>query len=225
MREGLVLQLGHHTGVVELLDVVDAGHAVDHLLVKLLQGFEVKVPKALVPAPCLIIPARGKTEGVRHLYMEHIKVVASPVHLGEKTAASIPDAQHTVLNLHPQAVLIQLPDADDGVLEGRDVVHPVRRRCSPFLALKMTEPTPLISTAEASPNLTEPFTPESRSKNLRRPVIWCVAPVLRYQPSILSSVAPLPRKAWVHGSSRWSSAELANPERGKLGPFTPSPVS
>ena len=31
-QEGPVLQLGHHTGVAELLDVVDAGHAADHLL-------------------------------------------------------------------------------------------------------------------------------------------------------------------------------------------------
>jgi hypothetical protein len=78
MREGPTLQLGHHTGVAELLDVVDAGHAVDHLhLAEMLQGFEVKVPEALVLVPRLIIPARGKTEGVCHLYMEHIKAVAS----------------------------------------------------------------------------------------------------------------------------------------------------
>ena len=50
-----------------------------------------KVLEALVPAPCFIISARGKTEGVHHLYMEHIKVVASLVHLGEKTTTSIPD--------------------------------------------------------------------------------------------------------------------------------------
>ena len=57
--------------------------------------------ETLVPTPRLIIPAHGKVEGVRHLYMEHIKAVASPVHLGEKTAASILDAQHAILNLHP----------------------------------------------------------------------------------------------------------------------------
>ena len=57
--------------------------------------------ETLVPTPRLIIPACGKTEGVCHLYMKHIKVVASLVHLGEKTDASILDAQHAVLNLHP----------------------------------------------------------------------------------------------------------------------------
>ena len=82
--------------------MVDAGHAVDHLLLaELLQGFEMKVPEALMPAPRLIIPERGKTEGVRHLYMEHIKVVASSVHLGEEAAASILDTQHAILDLHP----------------------------------------------------------------------------------------------------------------------------
>ena len=99
--EGLALQLSHHIGVAELLDVVDAGNVVDHLLVELLQGFEVKVPEELMLAPCLIIPTCGKAEGVCHLSMEHINVVASPVHLSEKTTTSIPDAQHAVLNLHP----------------------------------------------------------------------------------------------------------------------------
>jgi len=52
----------------------------------------VKVPEALMLAPRLIIPAHGKAEGLHHLYMEHIKAVASSVHLGEKTTASILDA-------------------------------------------------------------------------------------------------------------------------------------
>ena len=65
-----------------------------------------KVPEVLVPAPCLIIPVRGKAEGVRHLYMEHIKAVASLVYLGEKTVATILDAQHAILNLHLRDVLI-----------------------------------------------------------------------------------------------------------------------
>ena len=73
-REGPALQLGHNTGVTELLDVVDTSHAADHLLLaELLQGFEVKVPEVFVPTPRLIILARGKAEVVCHLYMEHIK--------------------------------------------------------------------------------------------------------------------------------------------------------
>jgi hypothetical protein len=73
--------------------VVDVGHAADHLLlVEPFQGLEVKMPETLVPAPCLIILARGKVEELRHLQMEHVKAVASPVHLGEEAATSILDA-------------------------------------------------------------------------------------------------------------------------------------
>ena len=101
-REAPALPLGHHTGVAELLDVVDAGHAADHLLLaELFQGLEVKMPETLVLAPSLIVLAQGKAKGVCHLHMKHVKAVASPVHLGEKEAASIPAAQHVVLDLHP----------------------------------------------------------------------------------------------------------------------------
>ena len=102
MQEGPVLQHGHHIGVVELLNVVDAGHAMDHLLLaELFQGLKVKMPEILMPTPCLIVLASSKAKGVCHLHMKHVKAVASPVHLGEKEAASIPDAQHAVLDLHP----------------------------------------------------------------------------------------------------------------------------
>jgi hypothetical protein len=64
----------------------------DHLLlVELFQGLEVKMPETLVPAPRLIIPARGKVEELHHLHMEHVKAVASLVHLGEEAATSILD--------------------------------------------------------------------------------------------------------------------------------------
>jgi hypothetical protein len=48
----------------------------------------------LVPAPSLVIAVRDK------LYMEHVKPVSSPVHLGEKTATTIPDTKHPMVNLH-----------------------------------------------------------------------------------------------------------------------------
>jgi hypothetical protein len=101
MQVGLALQVGHHVGIAELLNAVDARHAADHLLLaELLQGLEVKMPKAFVLVPCLIITARDKEKEVRHLYMKHVKAVAFPVHLGEKTVASIPDEYHAILNLH-----------------------------------------------------------------------------------------------------------------------------
>ena len=72
--------------------------------------------------------------------------------------------------------------------------------------------------------MTEPFTPKTRSEKNSRHVVHGtrveIPPVSRYQPLILSSAAPLPRKAWACGSSRWSYEEQAEAERGKLGPFT-----
>jgi hypothetical protein len=53
-----------------------------------------------------------------------------------------------VLDLHARAVLIQLSQADDGVPQHGDVVDVGEQ---PVLAVKMTEPMPLISMAE-SPN-------------------------------------------------------------------------
>jgi hypothetical protein len=50
----------------------------------------------------------------------------------------------------------------------------------------------------------EPRAPE---KNSSRPVMWCVAPVSTYQPSILSLLDLLRRKTHVRGSLRWSRAE------------------
>jgi hypothetical protein len=73
------------------------------------------------------------------------------------------------------------------------------------------KPMPLMSTPKESPNLTEPRTSVSRSeKNSRRLVMWCVAPLSRNQPSILSSLEPSPRKTLARGSSRWSRAVVAD---------------
>lgn len=82
-REGPALLLCHHASVAELLDMVNVLHAMDNLLAEPLQGFKVKEPEALMPAPCLIVLARDKAEGLRHLHMKHIKAVASPIHVGE----------------------------------------------------------------------------------------------------------------------------------------------
>jgi hypothetical protein len=87
--------------------------------------------------------------------MKHIKAIDPPVHLGEKASASIPDAQYTVLDLQARTILVQLPYTDDGVPHGGDVVDTSEKLMlppSPVLASKMMEPTPLISTAEASLN-------------------------------------------------------------------------
>jgi len=54
--EGTPLHLRQDAGVADLLHVFDAQYAPHHLLAaELLQGFEVKVPEALMPTPSLVV--------------------------------------------------------------------------------------------------------------------------------------------------------------------------
>ena len=115
--------LGGDVGVAQLLHMVDARHALHHLLVaELLQGLEVEVPKAPVPPPGFIVLPSCKTKRLCHLYVKNVEAVAPHVHLGEKSVTRIPNAKHAVLDLHARAILIQLSQADDGVPQRRDVV-------------------------------------------------------------------------------------------------------
>jgi len=67
-------------------------------------------------------------------------------------------------------------------------------------------PTPWMSTFDASPNRTDPRTsPSMLAKSSRRPVMWWVAPLSRYHPSIASSSAVTLRTAWARGSSSWKT--------------------
>ena len=72
--------------------MVDVRHPPHHLFsTKLPQGLKVKVPKALMPAPPIIIALSCKAKGLHHLGMEDVEVIAPPTHLGEKMATSVPD--------------------------------------------------------------------------------------------------------------------------------------
>jgi hypothetical protein len=56
--------LHQHTDIIELLHVVKARQTSYHPLgTELLQGLEMKVPKALMPLPRLIVPMSSKAEG------------------------------------------------------------------------------------------------------------------------------------------------------------------
>jgi hypothetical protein len=54
--------------------------------------------------------------------MEDVEAVGASVYLGEKATMAILDMQDPVLDLHAQAILIQLSQADDGVPQRGDVV-------------------------------------------------------------------------------------------------------
>ena len=83
---------------------MDSWHAPLHLLIiELLQGLEVEVPKALVPPPSVIVAAGRagcKTKGLRHLHVKDVDAVAPSVHLAEKAATAILDTQDPMLDLH-----------------------------------------------------------------------------------------------------------------------------
>jgi hypothetical protein len=82
-------------------DTLDSRHALHHrLVVELLQGLKVEVPKVLVPPPGVVIVVGYKTHRLRHLYMEDVEAVGASVHLGEKATMAIPDALDPVLDLH-----------------------------------------------------------------------------------------------------------------------------
>jgi hypothetical protein len=103
--------------------VVDLRHPVHHLLVpELPEGLKVEMPKPLMPTPGLIISTSGEVEGPSHLHVKHVQPITPTIDLGEKTTMVVPDTEHPSVNLHSQAALVELVEADDGVPEGRDVV-------------------------------------------------------------------------------------------------------
>jgi hypothetical protein len=108
--------LCQHADVAELLHVVEAWQASHHLLsTKSLQGLKVKVPKALVPLPCLIVPTSSEAEGLCHLHIKDVESICTSGYLGKKAMMAIPNPQDSVLDLHVRIVLIQLSQADDRV--------------------------------------------------------------------------------------------------------------
>jgi hypothetical protein len=84
--------LHQHADVVELLHVVKARHASYHPLgTEPHQGFEVKVPEALVPLSRLVVPTSSKAEGLCYLHVENIESIGASVYLGKKAAMAIPN--------------------------------------------------------------------------------------------------------------------------------------
>jgi hypothetical protein len=84
--------LRQHADVAELLHVVEAWQASHHLLgTKLLQGLEVKVPKALVPLPRLVVPMSSEEEGLCHLHIKDIELICASSYLSKKVTMAIPN--------------------------------------------------------------------------------------------------------------------------------------
>jgi hypothetical protein len=115
--------LRQHADVAELLYVVKARQASYHSLgTEPLQGLEVKVPEALVPLSCLIVPTSSKAEGLCYLHVEDIESIGASGYLDKKATMVISNPHDSVLNLHTRTALIQLFQADDRVPQRGDVV-------------------------------------------------------------------------------------------------------
>jgi hypothetical protein len=115
--------LHQHTDVAELLHVVKARQASYHPLgTEPLQGLKVKVPKALVPLPHLVVPTSSKAEGLCYLHVEDIESISASGYLGKKAMMVIPNPHDSVLDLHTRTALIQLSQADDRVPQCGDVI-------------------------------------------------------------------------------------------------------
>jgi hypothetical protein len=93
--------LRQHADVTELLHVVKARHASYHPLgIEPLQGLEVKVPEALVPLPCLVVPTSSKVEGLCYLHVVDIESIGASDYLGKKATMAISNPHDSVLDLH-----------------------------------------------------------------------------------------------------------------------------
>jgi hypothetical protein len=93
--------LRQHIDVTELLHVVKARQASYHPLdTEPLQGLEVKVPEALMPLSCLIVPTSSKAEGLCYLHVEDIESIGASGYLGKKVMMAISNPHDSVLDLH-----------------------------------------------------------------------------------------------------------------------------
>jgi hypothetical protein len=62
-----------------------------------------------MPAPGIVALPRGEADRLRGLKVEDVEVTGRAVHLDEKMSATIPDAKHTLVNLHLGPAFIELP--------------------------------------------------------------------------------------------------------------------
>jgi hypothetical protein len=156
-REGAPALLRHDASVAELLNMVDHRYPAHHgLLTELVKRLEVEVAEPLMPAPGFIIFPCSEAEWSRRLEVEDIEVAQSVANLDKKPPAPIPNPEHALVDLRLRAAFIELAKAHDGIAQRRDVDVVQRTRCSLVLPWNTIEPTPWISTLDASPNRTEP---------------------------------------------------------------------
>jgi hypothetical protein len=93
---------------------------------ELVQRLEVEVVESFVPAPGVIILPCGEAERLRGLKMEDVEAAGPAIHLDEEAPAAIPNAKHTLFDLHLGPPFIELAEAHDGVAQRWDEVNAVK---------------------------------------------------------------------------------------------------
>jgi hypothetical protein len=84
--------LCQYADVAQLLHVVKSRYTPYHPLgTEPLQGLKVKVPKALVPLPRLVVPTSSKAEGLCYLHVEDVESIGASGHLGKKATMLMPN--------------------------------------------------------------------------------------------------------------------------------------
>lgn len=75
-------------------------------------------------APPCVVPLSTR---LLYLQIKQIEPIAGSIHLRKKPSLSIPDVEHTILDYHFAAALVELPETDDARAQLWDVVH-IRKR-------------------------------------------------------------------------------------------------
>ena len=69
----------------------------------------------LVPKPVVVVLPCREADRLRGVEMKHVEAAGPAVHLDQEVPAWIPDAQHTMVDLHLGPAFIELAQAHDGV--------------------------------------------------------------------------------------------------------------
>jgi hypothetical protein len=205
--------LRQHVDVAELLHVVKAQHASYHPLgTEPLQGLEVKVPKALVPLPRLvIIPTSSKAEGLCYLHVEDVESISASSYLDKKATMAIPNPHDSVLDLHTRTVLIQLSQVVDRVSQRGDVINSGEQSVLTRLGGEDDGADALDLHAGGVPKLDGASDIEVKlSEELPSTGHVMDGAGRRHHPSVLSLLEPSPRRACALDSSRWRRAVAAD---------------
>jgi hypothetical protein len=119
------LELGGDTPGAELVNMLDTGESIHHLVLpQLPQRLEVQVAIALMPEPRPIVTPCRQTERSGDLHPQLVEAIPSMPHLDEEALVLVADAQNTVLDVDIAVAFVELPEAYDVGGESRDEVHP-----------------------------------------------------------------------------------------------------